>query len=696
MTSIQQGLHTQELVRPISFIAFGPQQAVPVPLIRVNTCGLLTLESVAEVVSTDPPLARYVSLTPEQLRGRGTAPALTLLKLLLNRYEHFASKDWLLEQFCRDGELFTSARIENIVSLLRGLLCPPDYQELRTHLVAHVRGSMSSGDGYQLALYPLIWVDSEALAWNVEQAARMERFGDDGLPFWERAYSLAKRGPYLPDEMFSEWATFRREEVRGMLRQTVQALARLYVARHGGAGEEEALLLLRSFWQEHLHEEDILRALMELLGQRERYHEALEYYERFQKLLAQDDQKPTAQTQDVATYLRTKQIQRVSQYHHLSTPTLSHAFVKAPLQEIEEKVEVRPLELSAEKYLPNLSIQEWHNHMSISPHMELFQQFSSILKFSSSLDKTLLEMWEQQTHLLWQHRETLNIPLDTFYQQVIDHLIQLKMSLEDVLLPTERIKLCDLASRTLLLAGVVLYDMGLYPHARRAMQIAAQASLESGNVVMHGLIYAWMSFTWTYAGSFSLALPCILKAQSLVEQGTDRHAKAWIAAIQAEIYAHLYRQDDCMQALQLAERSMTLPSDETYYLFGLNQVLLDGYKGVCLQQFYQRHNPETHIYLSEAKEALERALQSNTPARRKRYYLGDLSIIEARRGEIEAACLYATQSLMIPSSIESKSMWQRIVDLRTFLRPYQQETSVQTLETHIRTQMLGQKMKEHI
>ncbi len=308
--SMQRDSHSGESIRPIQLLPVGSLQAVPAPLIRVTTCGLLTIEIVAEVVSSDPPLARYVSLTPEQRRGRGTAPALLLLKLFLNRYGRFADKDWLLTQFCRDGELYTSARIENIVSLLRGLLCPPDAQELRAHLVAYVRGSSKSSDGYQLAGYPLIWVDSEALAWNVEQAARMERFGDDGLPFWERAYALAKRGPYLPEERYSEWATFWRAEVKGMLQQSVQALARLYQAKHGVAGEEEALLLLRRYWQEHPREEDILRPLMELLGRRECFQQALEYYEHLSTLLAEDECQPDPRTQDVATYLRLKHLQR--------------------------------------------------------------------------------------------------------------------------------------------------------------------------------------------------------------------------------------------------------------------------------------------------------------------------------------------------------------------------------------------------
>src|SRR5579885_2491931 len=95
-----------------------------------------------------------------------------------------------------------------------------------------------------------------------------------------------------------------------MLRQSVQALARLYLERHGKTGEEEALLVLRSYWQEHPREEDVLRPLMELLGQRECYQEALEYYEQLKSLLEADDCQPDPRTQDVAEYLRTLQVRR--------------------------------------------------------------------------------------------------------------------------------------------------------------------------------------------------------------------------------------------------------------------------------------------------------------------------------------------------------------------------------------------------
>ncbi len=85
----------------------------------------------------------------------------------------------------------------------------------------------------------------------------------------------------------------------------------------------------------------------------------------------------------------------------------------------------------------------------------------------------------------------------------------------------------------------------------------------------------------------------------------------------------------------------------THYLFSFDSVLLDGYKGTCLQYFYHKSHPNTYSYLSEAKEALSRALAANTPARRKLYYLGDFAQAEARQGEVEASCEYAFKLLEV-------------------------------------------------
>jgi DNA-binding SARP family transcriptional activator len=207
----------------------------------------------------------------------------------------------------------TSHRFHNITSTFRKLFCPPD----GIALLPAISGRKDSSSQYTLCAYPRMWVDLDAITWNVEQAARMERFGDDSLPFWERAYTLLKRGPFLLDEPSATWAQGKRTELEGYYRHCVHVLSRLYLTRYGDAGKSEALLLLQTYWQHHITDEDALRPLMELLGEQERYQEAENDYQQLQIALAQqkpdEDEKPREpdpRTFDIREYLRVKQIQR--------------------------------------------------------------------------------------------------------------------------------------------------------------------------------------------------------------------------------------------------------------------------------------------------------------------------------------------------------------------------------------------------
>ena len=147
----------------------------------------------------------------------------------------------------------------------------------------------------------------------------MDRFGDESLPFWQRAFDLLTRGPLLCDEPYADWVTERRELHDGYYRQCVHALSHLYMARYDEAGKSEALLLLRTYWQQHKTDEDALRPLLELLGEQERYQEAEKYYSQFLQALTElnptedgKPRKPDARTSDIHDYLGTKQIQRTS------------------------------------------------------------------------------------------------------------------------------------------------------------------------------------------------------------------------------------------------------------------------------------------------------------------------------------------------------------------------------------------------
>ena len=262
--------HPSPGIYPIQFVQVGTLPDVPAPLARISTCGGMAIEVLHEVVSTDPPQGRYVIVTPHPRQGSITGR--NLLSALVSLPGHYATKSWLTERLSRhksevdDDETWAGmVRVDNIVSVLRGLLCPPGIageNELRKALVRYVPNRFESGPGYQLADNPLLWLDVDVLEASVKEACLLEKQGQDALSVWERAYALASRGGYLLDERYSDWAESKRREVEGYQRQAVHALHRLYLARKGDAAEEQVLLLLRSYWQTHPTDEDVLRPLL--------------------------------------------------------------------------------------------------------------------------------------------------------------------------------------------------------------------------------------------------------------------------------------------------------------------------------------------------------------------------------------------------------------------------------------------------
>jgi DNA-binding SARP family transcriptional activator len=278
--------------------------------VRIWLCGLFHIEWI------DPVTGHAFAPSKEKLREKDGTQALSLLKLLLCQPGRQAHRDWVMEQFWPEqAQSVASHRLHNITSTFRKLLCPPD----GLPLLPPISGKKDSSSIYALPAYPRLWVDSDAIVWNIEQAARMERFGDDALPFWQRAFDLLKRGPFLLDEPYAIWAQAKRTALEGYYRQCVHALSRLYLTRSGDAGKSEALLLLRTYWQQHPTDEDALRPLMELLGEQGRFQEAEACYQQCchahtELGLSLDELSRTLdpRTQDLRAYLRTKHMQRTS------------------------------------------------------------------------------------------------------------------------------------------------------------------------------------------------------------------------------------------------------------------------------------------------------------------------------------------------------------------------------------------------
>jgi tetratricopeptide (TPR) repeat protein len=396
-------------IYPIQFVQVGDLDNVPAPLVRISTCGGITIEVLQEVLTTDPPQGRYAAVTPQQ-RRQGSTTGRNLLNVLVSLPRHYAAKGWLTEKLYHnkneDDEVAWGgmARVDNIVTLLRGLLCPPGIEgekALRKALVTYIPNRFESGPGYQLATEPLLWLDVDAIECFVKQACLLEQGGKNALPLWEQAYTLASKGSYLPDELYSDWASDKRSEVDGYLRQTVHALYRLYLARDEEADEEQALLLLRTYWQIHPTDEDVFRPLLELLGKRGCIQEADEYYHHLCQKLDLEGRDPNQRTQNTIQNVYAEQHQQsrnstqIREYPSLlSTP--SH------ITQRKETADLFPLAL-----MPNFWGKEDHLSIVLSnPVKQSTSAYTHLVSFSEKFPESpFLELQQKLT----QEVTTLNI-----------------------------------------------------------------------------------------------------------------------------------------------------------------------------------------------------------------------------------------------------------------------------------------------
>jgi tetratricopeptide (TPR) repeat protein len=680
-----------------------------IPLVRLHTCGCSPLS--IEVLSgfADPERYHGPRFAPpsehawQTVKGRRTA--LALLSFLVSQPRCFASQDALsqalrpgrgAEEALSEEELDISEdrslkRVDNLVTDLRRLLYPPalaclpelSQRALRKMVIRRVKASRTSGLGYALAPLPLVWLDVEVMEWHAKQAQVLEQFGEPVLDHWRSVSEIGVRGGFLPHERYSDWAMWRHARVRELLWQSVEAqLKGISQWEDQEAGEEVALRLLSDCWQAEPGNEDIFRALAEKLARRERFQQAEDMYQQLCLALEREGHVPHDRTEKVMEFVRTKMITRkqtpiaesLFQRHVFAHSTSTLWTAPSPFREPPH-----PLSSGGEESSVLFPI-------TLQTDTNVLERLSMTLSKPTIMLEREIAYFDQQTRLYWRAREETAQPTLSLYTAVIRHLDDLHLLFARSHLPQIRQYLCEIVCRTILLAGILLYDQGHYVKARQTYHMAFQAATEANNPVLQAIVWGWMSFTWTYERYYKKALTAIQYARFLAKQTSDQLIQAWLGAVEAEIQAHLSNREECLQALQDMERGNgILPTPEASYLFEFNTVLLLGYKGVCLQQLYLRQNTATHDFLRGAREALEYALESEAPLKRKLYYLTDLASVYARQGEVEAACSYLVQSLPLMKQVGSGSETVRkhLEQARTLLEPYKQATAVQDVDAQM-------------
>ncbi len=640
-----------------------------VPPFRIWLCGTFRVE-------------RHTGTVYESMRtvdwGGSSYPRL-LLKALLCRPGRQARREALMELLWPDCEPEQAVQnLNTATTKLRSVLRPAKGQE--SLLLTENDATM-----YRLPGQEQLWVDVDAALTLLNEAERLDRTSAQTLSLLEEAERYFSQGPFQQDEE-GQWVTGRRATVEQARYHCRLWLAEAYEQQSmpGQAATTLSLLL-----EEDPFDEDVLCRLMALLHRQGMTHQALRFYENACEAFVKEGLELTETTRTLAAQLR-QEFSPISSIAARPMQNSPHKLSREAIDGTQHVLALPTLLSLPENLLTDHSGSLAEMSFSLSSFLradsDILAHVSHVLSNPFIIEEKEITLFDQQTRLYWKIREDTTIPATTLYNHVIRHPDDLTSLLARSHLPVMRSYLCEVVCRTILLAGILLYDTGQYAKARHYYQVAFQAATEANNPVLQAIVWGWMSFTWTYTKRYNEALHCVQHARHFAGQTTNATAQAWLGAVESEIQAHLCNHHACLQALRDMERGNGVSlSPENSYLFEFNPVLLLGYKGVCFQQLYQHQNPATHSLLKEAKEALEQALASEAPLKRKLYYLSDLAGVYARQGEVEAACTYLAQSIPLIMQVGSgsKTIRKHLVQMRVLLRSHEYLSAVQTLDEQI-------------
>src|SRR5579859_2636868 len=341
-----------------------PDWPLDVPLVRVRTCGTLTVEVLIDLIPDSPNHLEPVYGPPatDILKIPGMTAAFLLLALLASQADGFATKDFLMQTLpylrrggvahkesgslaneeCDLDEDEALRRLDNVVTLLRKLLYPPKLlhipgeKKLRKRLVRYVPATQESGPGYRLAAFPLLWLDIEVMETYVKEARLREEHGEDGLEEWQAAYKIGMRGSFLGHEPYSDWANWRRLRVDDLLWQSVSAqYQRAQMWENKKQGLEAAQHLLFNFWQGCQANEDAFRWLVEVLRRQERFQQAEECYVQLCAALDREGRPLLRQTQEAMEILRATRVEVEKRQSLPSVPVSDSRVVAGILDSVD-------------------------------------------------------------------------------------------------------------------------------------------------------------------------------------------------------------------------------------------------------------------------------------------------------------------------------------------------------------------------
>jgi DNA-binding SARP family transcriptional activator len=629
--------------------------------------------------------------------------------------------DWQVPPFTTEGmwKSRTSAR-----TLFKLLLCAPGRQASRSQLAGilwpetdedKARESLRSASKVlrkvlrtaggeelleqrnqntilKLAEQSRLWVDADAFEDLISQAGRATT-PDEALALWQQAKSLL-RGEFLADDQVSEWMRHRwikqRQQALRMARgRMVRHLADLYLQRGQVSLAEEVL-------EQHIirfpTDQDALYRLLLLLERQECIEEACVLYQRANHALGAVGKQPAAH---VRAYY--EQLQQTARTHQQIVPVVQAqppepfpgGLQSATMFPQTQAVDVVLTASTASAVLASsqentLDLVKTHRQML----HDLLMLASTVLVLSPyarwpisegerpslTLVNTAIDELERITESFW--RLCANTSLDLL-GNLVEHYRTIIQLLKQVQARDAVQRLCSLAGEIAQILGKTLFDLHEYALAWSYYTFSLKAAQAAFNQDLWAVGLGRMSLLLIYWNQPHEALPLLQEAQQLTVQSP--RIECWLAAVRAEVYAHLGDANACEIALTVARRLAEHPSlGEDRYATGFNPSRLAGYEGAC---FVRLRQPDRA--LPALQQAL--ALLDSQAIRRQSTLFTDLGIAHAQLGNVQYACTFAIRALAITTQTKSLSVLERVRQVRNELEAWKDIEEVKDLERQLET-----------
>ena len=644
-----------------------PGPISPQQHLRVFTLGRFQLEWF------DPHTGQITPVPPERLRGQNAGTALGLFKALLSCPDRFATRSWLNEQFWPTSRHRSAEeRLNDVVSSLRTLLRPPGSREMLVHFVY---GSSGRGAGYRLDSSPQLWCDADAFEWYVRHALLLDQRGQDSTACWQHAAALAERGIYLPEQIEEDWSRSRRDYLSGLMRDCVHRWTQLL--RQMGR-VDEAILRLRSYWLTTPTDEDALRLLLEMLGERERFGEAEKWYAKALAMLEEEQQAPDRRTLETIEAVRALQVQRPLLAHTSPFP-LTTLFPRSTdhLQGImlsQPYSGEQPLKYSRRQFLSSM-ITSAYTMLALSPYRFLADEkqepLLAALQGVLPLNEAVVDTLEDITTQYWKLSANLSAPLVSSLQGHFQSIAQLLNTSHPLFL---RQKLFSLISEAAQLLGKTLCDLRDYALALSYYTFAVKAALEAKNDNLWAVALGRNALLFLSTRQPYHALGCLQDIQDIPPSPKIR---SWCCAIEAEAYASVDDYTHCHYALEKAKvMTKELFFEADPYATGLTASRLASYEGSC---YLRLHQPE------KALPILQQARTDSDPTsiRRRSRLLTYESTAYMLLGNPQQACVSLTQALDLTLQTQSFDILHHISLLSSQLTAQGNTEVLKNLRTRI-------------